>query len=86
MRMAELLIARGAKIEARTSLGETPLHTATQRGQTALATLLLAKGADINVRTTVRYTPLGLAVDNRHSETAELLRQHGAIEQPVAQR
>lgn len=43
---AEALLERGANIEARDSLGETPLRRSVNCGQTGVAALLLARGAD----------------------------------------
>ena len=42
--VSESLLAGGANIEARDSLGETPLRRAVNCGQTGAAALLLAKG------------------------------------------
>ena len=49
--VAELLIAKGANINAKDRHGETPLYIAAARGRTAVAELLVAKGAQIDIFT-----------------------------------
>ena len=44
--VAEYLLAHEADMEARDSLGNTPLHVATQHQQTQLVQILLDSGAD----------------------------------------
>ncbi|MEG4021668.1 ankyrin repeat domain-containing protein [Microcoleus sp. S13C4] len=48
--VAELLIAKGADVNARDTLGFTPLHFAAAYGRVKLAKMLIAKGADINAQ------------------------------------
>ena len=70
--VAELLIAKGANVNARTEFGNTPLDSATYGGGSEAMELLIAHGADINAKGTkkgsdmadeVLYTdtPLGIA-------------------------
>jgi hypothetical protein len=75
-RLAELLIAEGADVNATTRIGRTPLHYAATLG---IAELLIANGAEVNaVMTGGRFagsTPLDTS-DN--ADIAALLRKHGA--------
>ena len=57
----EALLACGANIEARDSLGETPLRRAVNCGQAGVAALLLAKGADPHSMGSKGLTPLSAA-------------------------
>lgn len=58
---AEALLECGANIEARDSLGETPLRRAVNCGQTRVAALLLTKGADPHAVGSKGLTPLSAA-------------------------
>jgi ankyrin repeat protein len=55
---AAALIESGANIEARDSLGETPLRRAVNCGQVGIAALLLAKGADPHSEGSRGLTPV----------------------------
>lgn len=57
MKIAELLIANGANVNARAA-GKTALHSASVNGQRELAELLIANGADVNARDEAGSTPL----------------------------
>jgi truncated hemoglobin YjbI len=59
--VCEALLECGASIEARDSLGETPLRRAVNCGQTAVAALLLSKGADPHSVGSKGLTPLSAA-------------------------
>jgi len=52
------LISKGADINAKDSLGRTPLFYAVEKSDTLMFDLLIAKGADINVKDTAGNTPL----------------------------
>jgi hypothetical protein len=75
-----LLLVPGANIEARDSLGRTPLHNILQGGKedAALTQLVLSFGADIEARTPCGQTPLLLAALNGHLRSCELLLRVGA--------
>ena len=75
--IVELLIAKGADVNAKTKYGTTPLHTASDSGYKEIAELLIAKGADVNAQGITGGTPLDSAVGEDHTETADLLRKHG---------
>jgi len=70
--IAELLITKGADVNAKGEWDRTPLHAAATNGKKEVAELLIAKGADVNAKSDFG-TPLDLA----NGETADLLRKHG---------
>ncbi|MBS1788361.1 MAG: ankyrin repeat domain-containing protein [Acidobacteria bacterium] len=77
--IARLLIARGAKVNARQAEGGfTPLHEVAANGDLEFAKLLLEHGAEINAKTEDGKTPLAFAVSRNQSEMAAFLRQGGA--------
>jgi ankyrin repeat protein len=77
--VVELLIAKGADVNAKANNGETPLHRAAEGGRKDAAKLLLAHGSKVNAKNRKGKTPLRVA--RRDSkEVAELLRQHGGHE------
>jgi ankyrin repeat protein len=76
--IAELLIAKGADVNAVCPLVGTPLHFAAMKGRKEIAELLITKGADVNFhKQGAAVTPLDRAKMKKHIETAELLRKHG---------
>ena len=75
--IAELLIAKGADVNAKNVGGLTPLHQAALSGRKEIAELLIAKGADVNAETNDGKTPLDFAIGMDRTEIAALLRKHG---------
>jgi len=59
--LLQLLLDRGAAIDAKTADGWTALHSATYWGQAEVMTKLIRRGADVNSRTTGSHSPLHLA-------------------------
>ncbi|NYZ74089.1 ankyrin repeat domain-containing protein [Candidatus Micrarchaeota archaeon] len=74
-----LLIAKGADVNAKDDGGTTALMCAAQNGDAVVARLLIAKGADVNARNMYGMTPLMWAAYESHNkETVELLIAKGA--------
>jgi ankyrin repeat protein len=78
--VVELLLAHGAKVNAKTNEGVTPLHYAARNGNKDKVKLLLAKDAKINAKDIMDETPLYNAAETGHKDVVELLRQHGGHE------
>ena len=76
--MAEFLLAKGFKVNAKDYRGETPLHCAAFSGKEEVAEFLLAKGADVNARDDTGGTPLNHAVHWGYIKVIELLLAKGA--------
>ena len=79
--VAELLIAKGADVNAKDYRGNTPLHATASVGRREVAELLIANSANVNAKNKEGITPLDWATHpdnpNDTAETAELLRKHG---------
>jgi len=80
LRVAEVLIAAGASVEAGTRIGHyTPLHIAAKAGRPEVVAALIEAGVDVNVATTNSgATPLHLAASAGSADVIRLLVQHGA--------
>jgi len=74
--VAELLILKGANVNAADKTGTTPLHWAARAGHKEVAELLILKGANVNTADQTGATPLHWAVG--HDEVVDLLIKHGA--------
>ena len=75
--VAKLLIEKGADVNARNCLQETPLHRVAS-SYLAMAKLLIEKGADVNARDSSQRTPLHNAARMDDTQTAALLIAKGA--------
>lgn len=76
--MILLLVNRGADVNAKNCLGETPLMWAANRGHEKVVRLLLNRGADVNAMNTMGETPLMWAAKGGSRNIAELLLHRGA--------
>jgi len=71
--IAQLLLTKGAKINAVQMNGVTPLHSAANNGDKALVTLFLENGADKNLRMNDGKLPIDLAKEKNYHEVVLLL-------------
>ena len=76
--LVELLLGKGADVNADNGSGWTPLHIAIEKGHTDLAHLLLNKGAKVDTVTLNGQTPLLTALRSGMSEIAWRVMKNGA--------
>ena len=69
----DMLVAKGADLNARNNLKETPLHICAASNNLVIAKALIAAGVDINARERYQRTPLFFAVENGNTEFVRLL-------------
>ena len=79
-RVAELLLAHGADVAARSNnaSANTPLHAALAANQKMVAGLLLGAGADVNASDAGGWRPLHLAAANGNLDSMKALVAQGA--------
>ena len=78
VKIAKILIACGAQVNAVDIEGNTPLHDRMSEGETAVAETLIEQGADVNARNGDGRTPLHVAADAGRVDMMVLLLQRGA--------
>lgn len=78
LKMLELLLSRGAPVDARGSNGWTALSSAVNTERVEFVKFLLSQGADVGATHWPRLKPLHFAVFTGNIEIAELLLNHGA--------
>jgi len=69
--MIQLLLDRGADIDAKDNAGNTALHDAAERGYLGIVQFLLKKGANIEAKNNAGNTPIALAHSNHHTDVIE---------------
>uniref|UniRef100_A0A1A7YNT6 Ankyrin 3b n=1 Tax=Iconisemion striatum TaxID=60296 RepID=A0A1A7YNT6_9TELE len=74
--MVRLLLERGAKIDARTKDGLTPLHCGARSGHEQVVEMLLNRGAPIMSKTKNGLSPLHMATQGDHLNCVQLLLHH----------
>ena len=75
----ELLIKKGADVNAKDGSWSTPLHSAVKGNNFEVVKLLISKGANVNAMTRHWYTtPLGYAVTQDNFEIVEFLVSNSA--------
>lgn len=75
---AQMLLERGATVDARNDSNFTPLHWAASRDAAAVAAVLIEAGAVIEARARGGLTPLHCAAAKSATNVVALLLQHGA--------
>ena len=76
--MVELLLARGANVNATDASGRTPLHRACESGHPEIVRALLAAKADPAARDNDGYTPLHAAASPGYGDIVNLLVEAGS--------
>ncbi|MBV9307180.1 MAG: ankyrin repeat domain-containing protein, partial [Acidobacteriaceae bacterium] len=71
--LVQVLLQRGADVNARQEGGWTALHAAAQAGNRPMVETLIAGGADLQARAANNQSPLDLALLKRHGEIVALL-------------
>ena len=75
---ARVLLAAGAKADARIYDGSSLLHVAAESNAVEIAKLLIAAGGDVNATRPSGWTPLHVASSRCHADFAALLVASGA--------
>ena len=74
----DLLLAKGANMNAKDENGNTPLHKAIEKGDKEIIELLIDKGAYVNVKNNEGDIPLHFAIRKKNVKLIEMLVAKGA--------
>ena len=74
----QVLLDRGAEVNARETISFTALHLAAANGHKDTVQVLLDRGAEVNALQVKSYTALHLAAANGHTDTVQVLLDRGA--------
>ncbi|MCJ1306899.1 hypothetical protein MMC25_000543 [Agyrium rufum] len=77
-KVVQLLLEKGADVNAQDARGRTPLWRAAWKGHEKVVQLLLEKGADANAQDADGRTPLCQTASNGHEKVVQLLLEKGA--------
>lgn len=80
-KIIELLINKGADVNARNKEGSTPLSIAVQKNDIPTVRLLTSKGADIHTQDTNGYSPLMIALAGSQEMMEAMINSNNAISQ-----
>ena len=86
LNVAQLLVERGATINLRDNLRQTPLHWLASFGREHIVQYMIQCGAEVNALDDGNETPLLNAVEHRHPATARILLANGADINVVGER
>lgn len=78
VQILEMLLAKGAKVEAKNHINQTPLFWAVIHNSIPATKVLLSHGAEVNAQQSGGWTPLHCAAINGYCEGARILIEKGA--------
>lgn len=78
LKIAEMLLSHGAKVDIKDRYGQTALYLACGNGRSRVARLLLEHGANVDLPNKEGFTPLRIAAQSGYPGTVRLLRKYGA--------
>ncbi|TQS31788.1 hypothetical protein Golomagni_07921, partial [Golovinomyces magnicellulatus] len=76
--IVETLLSRGADVDSRNQVEQTPLHCASRSGRESVVKMLLDRGAKVNALDETKQTPLHGAAAHGHETIVRLLLKYGA--------